>query len=255
MIIASCVRYRTILLVPGMNFARTFVKPGQNRLLASLPEDARQALVREATKESLGIKDSLFQAGEKITHVYFPLGGVMSLVIRMSDGIAVEVATIGNEGFVGSPVFLGAQSSPTEAFCQVPGDVLKLPVEGFISALQCRPELVEVIRRYTQALMNQISQSTACNHLHSVQERMCRWLLMTHDRVGVDELNLTQEFLSQMLGVRRPSVTVVAGMLQHAKLIEYRRGCIKILDREGLEGGACECYRVVREEFERLFSS
>lgn len=238
-----------------MTFARTFTKQGQNRLLASLPDEAREALTRGATRESLGIKDSLFKANERITHVYFPLGGVMSLVIRMSDGIAVEVATIGNEGFVGSPVFLGAESSPTEAFCQVPGEVLKLPVEAFISALQRRPELVEVIRRHTQALINQISQSTACNHLHSVQERMCRWLLMTQDRVGRDQLNLTQEFLAQMIGVRRPSVTVVAGILQQAKLIEYRRGRVTVLDREGLEEAACECYRVVREEYERLFSS
>ena len=235
-----------------MNDARRFAKTGENRLLSAMPSRARQQLQREVEKLSLGIRDQLFKPDQKITHVYFPLSGVMSLVIRMQDGLAVEVATIGNEGFVGTPVFLGAERSPTEAFCQVPGEVLKLPVEVFKSALK-NEKVNDVVRRHTQALVNQISQSTACNHLHSVQERMCRWLLMTHDRVGSDELNLTQEFLAQMLGVRRPSVTVVAGILQQAKLIEYRRGRVKILDREGLEEGACECYEVVRREFERLF--
>ena len=235
-----------------VNDARRFTTIGENRLLSEFPGGVRDELARQSVKLALGLRAQLFKPGEKIAHVYFPFSGVMSLVIRMRDGGAVELATVGNEGFVGHPILLGADRSPTEAFCQVSGEVLKVPVEAFRQAL--RDEKVDdTMLRYTQALVNQISQSTACNQLHSVQERMCRWLLLTHDRVGSDEMHLTQEFLAQMLGVRRPSVTVVAGMLQQAKLIEYRRGRITVLDREGLEEGACECYEVVRKEFERLF--
>jgi CRP-like cAMP-binding protein len=236
-----------------MNRARMFATQGENRLLESLSSGARDALARGAKKTSLGIRDQVFKTDDAITHVYFPLSGVISLVIRMSDGPVVEVATIGNEGFVGTSVVLGVERSPTEAFCQVPGQALVLPVEAFKHALSAHAELSDLALRYTQALIAQISQSTACNHLHSVQERMCRWLLMTHDRVDGEELQLTQDFLSQMLGVRRPSVTVVAGMLQQAGLIDYRRGRIKVLDREGLEKGSCECYHVMRREYDRLF--
>jgi len=176
---------------------------------------------------------------------------VFSLVIRMRDGGTVEVGTIGNEGFVGAPVFLGADKSPTTAFCQVPGDALRM-ADDFRKEVRRGGPFHDLVRRSTQAMVNQISQTVACNHLHSVQERMCRWLLMTHDRAGGDEFFLTQEFLAQMLGVRRPSVTVVAGILQHAGLIRYRRGRMAVLDRKGLEEGACECYGVVRREFDRL---
>jgi len=238
-----------------MNFARTYQKTGENRLLALLPGDVRDEIEGKGQRIALDLKQSLHKANEPIREVYFPLSGVVSLVIRMADGLSVEVATVGNEGFAGTQVFLGADRTPTDVFAQVPGEALQLSVADFRSAYERHAEFTDVLRRYTQALMNQISQSTACNHLHSIQERMCRWLLMTHDRVGADEFSLTQEFLAQMLGVRRPSVTVVAGMLQQAKLIEYRRGRIGILDRERLEQSACECYEVVRKEFERLFSS
>ena len=235
-----------------MERAREFTTSGRSRLLQALPEAARSGIEAASERVSLGLKAILYEPNAPITHVYFPLSGVMSLVIEMQDGEVVEVATVGNEGFVGSPVFLGTDRSPTKAFAQVPGEVLKVAVEDFKRELQEQPALHELIRRYTQALMNQISQSTACNHLHSIQERMCRWLLMTHDRVGADQFSLTQEFLSQMLGVRRASVTVVAGILQQARLIEYQRGRIKVLNRAGLEEGACECYRVVRDEYDRL---
>jgi CRP-like cAMP-binding protein len=152
-------------------------------------------------------------------------------------------------------VFLGAERSPTKAFCQVAGQALKMRADSFRRALEEHPELADVVRRYTQGMVNQISQTTACNHVHSVQARMCRWLLMTHDRVGADEFHLTQEFLAQMLGVRRPSVTVAAGLLQKAGLIRYQRGRIHIADRAGLEITACECYETVRQEFNRLLNT
>lgn len=177
----------------------------------------------------------------------------MSLVIEMQNGGTVEVGTVGNEGMVGTPVFLGAERSPTKAFCQVPGECSRMPTAAFKKELaEADGILRQLISRYAQAMINQISQSVACNHLHSVEERTCRWLLMTHDRVGSDDFLLTQEFLAQMLGVRRSSVTVAAGLLEKAGLITYKRGRITVLDRERLEQASCECYQVVRREYDRL---
>jgi len=226
--------------------------PGENRLLAALPRKEYDRLSPELDPVPLGLKQVLYEADTPITHVYFPLNAVASLVIEMRDGLGVEVGTIGNEGMVGTPAFLGADKGPTKAFAQVPGDSLRMRVGVFKAEMRKGGPLHGLVQRYTQALMNQISQSVACNHLHSVEERMCRWLLMTHDRVGGDEFPLTQEFLAQMLVVRRPTVTVVAGILQKSGLISYQRGRITILDREGLEAGSCECYAAVKKEFDRL---
>jgi CRP-like cAMP-binding protein len=238
-----------------MDQSRHFVIPGQNRLLSALSRDLQIRLLPRMEKVSLPIRQVLYEADSPILHVYFPVSGVVSLVISLKDGASVEVATIGNEGVVGVPVFLGAERSPTKAFCQVAGQALKMRADSFRRALEEHPELADVVRRYTQGMVNQISQTTACNHVHSVQARMCRWLLMTHDRVGADEFHLTQEFLAQMLGVRRPSVTVAAGLLQKAGLIRYQRGRIHIADRAGLEITACECYETVRQEFNRLLNT
>lgn len=232
--------------------ARRFQIPGENRLLAALPDAVLDRLRPRLEETALGLKQVLYEADRPIEHVYFPRTGVVSLVIAMADGLMVEVGTVGNEGMVGTPVFLGAEKSPTKAFAQVPGEALRMRAEDFREEIGSGGPLPDLIRRYTQAMVNQISQSVACNHLHSVQERMCRWLLMTHDRVGADEFSLTQEFLAEMLGVRRPSVTVVAGILQQAGLIRYHRGRVTVLDRAGLEAASCECYRVVRREYDRL---
>jgi CRP-like cAMP-binding protein len=152
-------------------------------------------------------------------------------------------------------VFLGAVTSPIRAIAQIPGTALRMPVAAFKIIVEAAGPTREAIRRYSQALLNQISQAVACNHLHAVEERMCRRLLMCHDRVGADDFPLSHEFLAQMLGVRRPSVTIAAGVLQNACLISYRRGHITILDRGGLEDGACECYRVVRDAYDRLLGT
>ena len=229
--------------------------PGENRLLAALPKKEYDRLKPLLKPVSLALRESVYKADEPINFVYFPLVGVISLVITMEDEGTIEVGTIGNEGFVGTPVFLGADKSPTTAFCQVPADALRMAADDFKREVGQSGPFQDMIRRYTQAVMNQISQTVACNHLHSVQERMCRWLLMTHDRAGGDEFLLTQEFLAQMLGVRRPSVSVVAGILQQAGLIQYHRGRMTVLKREGLEEGACECYAVVKKEFDRLLGS
>jgi CRP-like cAMP-binding protein len=223
---------------------------GENALLSALPPEERRRLPLEPVAQ--GLREVVYEPNGPITHVYFPLSGVFSLLVHMADGLAVEAGTVGNEGMVGLPVFLGAETSPHQAFAQVAGDSLRMRTEDFKGALRRDGPLHEVLQRYNQALMNQMAYSVACNRLHSVEERMCRWLLMTHDRVGADRFPLTQEFLAQMLGVRRPSVTVVAGVLQKAGLIAYARGWVLILDRAGLEASSCECYRVVRDEFDRL---
>lgn len=170
----------------------------------------------------------------------------------MQNGEAVEVATVGNEGMVGLPVFLEAATIPGKAFAQIPGEAWRMSADTFKEQVSPGTPLHELLQRYTQALFNLISQSTACNRLHTVEERACRWLLMTHDRVGSDSFPLTQEFLAQMLGVRRPTVSTVASILQRAGFISYSRGKITILDREGLESASCECYEIIRAEFERL---
>jgi CRP-like cAMP-binding protein len=237
-----------------MDQSRRFVIPGQNRLLCALSRDIQIRVLPRMEKLSLPIRQVLYEADAPIAHVYFPLSGVVSLVIILKGGESVEVGTVGNEGMVGAAAFLGAEQSPTKAFCQVAGQALRMRLDNFRRALEEHLDFAAVVRRYTQGMISQISQTTACNHVHSVQERMCRWLLMTHDRVGADEFHLTQEFLAQMLGVRRPSVTVAAGLLQKAGLIRYQRGRIRIVDRAGLEQGACECYDTVRLEFDRLLA-
>jgi CRP-like cAMP-binding protein len=237
-----------------MDQSRRFVVPGQNRLLSALSRDLQIRLLPRMEKVSLTVRQLLFEADEPITHVYFPLSGAMSLIVALAGGETVEIATVGNEGMVGAPVFLGSDRGVMRAVCQVTGQALKMRSESFRQSLAEHPDLVDMVRRYTHGMLNQISQTTACNQVHSVQQRMCRWLLMTHDRVGADEFHLTQELLAQMLGVRRPSVTVAAGLLQKAGLIQYQRGRIRIADRARLEGAACGCYERVRQDIDRLLA-
>jgi CRP-like cAMP-binding protein len=225
---------------------------GENRLLADLPRGEYDRLLPHLEKVSLPLKDILYEANGPIPHVFFPLHGVVSLVILMDGDVSLEVGTIGNEGIVGTPVFLGSDSSPTRAISQIPGEALRMETKVFQEEMKRSRPLYGLVQRYTQAMINQISQSIVCNHRHSVQKRMCRWLLMSHDRVGTDEFQLTQEFLAQMLGVRRPTVSAVAGILQKEGLLTYHRGMMTILDRKGLEAASCECYQVVREELDRL---
>ena len=237
-----------------MDQSRRFVVPGQNRILSSVPRDLQLRLLPRMEKVSLCAKQTLYDAQDSLSHAYFPLSAVISLVIALEGGEAVEVATVGNEGLAGTSLVLGAERGPLKAVCQVAGQALRIRADNFRRALDEHPEFVEIARRYTQRLFDQVAQTTACNQMHSVQQRICRWLLMTHDRVGAAEFHLTQEFLAQMLGVRRPSVTVAAGKLQKAGLIRYQRGRIHIADRAGLEAGACECYDALRRELDRLFS-
>jgi len=202
----------------------------------------------------LELKELLFEAGKPIDSVYFPITSVASLLNLVEHTSGVEIATIGNEGLVGLSVSWGINTFNPREFvqCQVPGDALVMDAETFASKVAAGGELTWLVHRYTQAFVTQIGQQVACNGLHSIEERCARWMLLTHDRVGSNEFPLTQEFLAQMLGVRRPSVTVVAGILQQAGFIRFHRGRITITDRRGLENASCDCYRVLREVFDRL---
>lgn len=227
----------------------------RNRLLATVPEDERQRLAQGFELVSLALKEPIYREAQPIEYVYFPLSGVLSLVSQMEDGRGIEVATIGNEGMAGLPVFLQATyTSSHMAFAQIPGDALRMSAAQFGELLTASHNggLHVALNRYTQALMSMIARAVGCNALHTVQQRACRWLLTTHDRVAADEFLLTQEFLSQMLGVTRASVNEVARQLQDAGAIDYTRGRISMLNRDELESRSCECYRVIRDEFDRL---
>ena len=188
-------------------------------------------------------------------HVYFPEGGVFSLITQMASGGSIEVARTGNEGMIGIPVFLDAVTSPARAVCQIPGRTLRMTSEAFREEAARGSPLHALLHRYTQALMTHLAQSVACNRLHSSAQRCARWLLMTHDRVGTDHFPLTQEFLARMLGMRRATVSEVASALQEAGIIHYEHGRLTIEDRGALEGAACECYAVIRAEFDQLLGT
>jgi len=180
---------------------------------------------------------------------------MISLVISSHEGETVEVGTVGNEGMLGTPLVLGARASPVEAVIQVPGELLKLRRAELEAELAGNGALRSAAQRFAQVLTNQVAQSVLCNRVHTIDERLCRWFLMAHDRAGTPEIELTQNFVAQMLGVRRPSVTLAIGMLQKAGLITYSRGRLVVLDRRGLEAAACECYGIVQQETERLLAS
>ena len=199
------------------------------------------------------LRQEIFSADGPIEHVYFPLSCVISVHTRMQDGVAVEIVAIGREGMVGLPIFLGGGQTPAIAFCQIAGRALRIGAAAFRAAVAVNPALNTVLLRYTQALLTQVSQSAACNRVHPVAERCARWLLSTHDSVDGQSFELKQEFLAEMLGVRRPRVSIAAGILQRAGLIRYSRGRVQVIDRAGLERAACECYGVISREYARLF--
>ena len=201
---------------------------------------------------TLKTRDLVFDINEPIRYVYFVNHGVVSVVSVMSDGNAVETATIGFEGMVGMPVFHRTDRTVAQAFCQVPGDALRMSADAFRAAVEDAPALTTILHRYAQALFTQVAQSSACNRLHTARQRCARWLLQTHDRAGSDEFALTQDFLAQMLGVRRATVSEVAARLQDVGLIRYVYGRIAIVDRPALEEAACECYSIIRREYDRL---
>jgi CRP-like cAMP-binding protein len=226
--------------------------PVGNNLLAALPQQEYERLLPNLEPVSLSIKQVLYEPNEPIEYAYFPNSGATSLLNLMQDGQTIEAATVGKEGMIGVPLLLGTNQIPLQVIVQIPGDGLRMKADVFKAQVYGGCPLHTLLLRYTQTLMNQISQTAACNRLHSVEARCCRWLLMTQDRVESDSFPLTQEFLSYMLGVRRASVSEVAAALQKLGLIDYHRGQITIRDRKGLEAAACECYQSTQQEFKRL---
>ena len=224
-----------------------------NRLLRTLPHDEYERILPQLHAVSMKAKQVVHKQGEPIREVYFPGGGACSLTKVMHDGKVAEIATVGDEGMIGEGVFFGDDLSTGEALVQVPdGQAHTMSAEAFIIEMSRRGAFYNSVIRYSQAFTTQIMQTTVCNGLHSVEQRCCRWLLMTHDRVRKDEFQLTHEFLAVMLGVRRPTVTLIAAKLQLAGLIHYRRGYMTIVDRAGLEKASCECYETVKSNFARL---
>jgi len=223
-----------------------------NRLLGLLSPKDYRCLQPHLHRVPLGYRQSLYRARQRLGFVYFIETGVGSLVNTMANGAAAEVGTIGNEGVVGLPLLLGDDRAPTSVYVQVPGAGLRMTAARFSSELALSASMRLVMLRYAHALFNQVAQSAACNHFHTLQQRCCRWMLMTHDRMQSDEFLLTQEFLAMMLGVQRTGVSAAAGGLQRAGLIRYNRGIVTILDRRGLRARACECYDLSRREFDRL---
>ena len=225
-----------------------------NRILASLGRTDLARLQGDLTAVDLVQKETIWEPNQPIEKIFFPLDGVVS-ILAVTDAGPVEVGTVGNEGVVGLPVFLGARSYAGRAIVQVPGRAERMEVPTFLREARKEGRLREVLQRYTLAFMTQVAQGTACNRAHSAQQRMARWLLVVRDRMGRTEFPLTQEFMGQMLGVRRATVSETAAELHSRGLISYRRGVIVIEDESGLEAAACECYRIVRNEFERLLGT
>jgi CRP-like cAMP-binding protein len=230
------------------------VRAAKNSLLSKLPASELATLVERSTDVSCDLRDVFYSNGQKIKNVYFPLTGMISLVTELKDGTSLESMTVGCEGFAGLPLFHGVPVARTLAMCQIKGDFLRLSAESFASLLKVAPQLALLLHRYSQFAHEAVAQSAACNSMHLIEQRCARWLLITSDAVNSREFGLTHEFLSQMLAVRRPGVTVAIGELERARLIAHRYGKISILDPEGLEKAACECYRTVRDRRRELLS-
>jgi CRP-like cAMP-binding protein len=224
-----------------------------NRLLDRLPPEARAALVEGSRLEHLAQRRTLWEPGERMDHVYFPVGGVMSLLAVTRDGASVEVATVGNEGMVGVAVFLGQRRRAAgRAMSQIPGDGLLIDGDRFEAVVRASTRVQELFSGYTHAVLIHITQGAICNRLHSVEQRLARWVLEIDDRIRPEQLPVTHEFLAQMLGVRRASVTDAVAPLQSAGAIAHERGRIRVLDQARLTGLACECYGVVRQAYDDL---
>jgi CRP-like cAMP-binding protein len=226
--------------------------PRDNHLLAALPEPDFARLAAGLEPVDLPLGKALYEAGCPFTSVYFPTTAIVSLLYVLEDGASAEISVVGNEGIVGIALFMGGESMPNRAIVQSAGKAFKLDGQILNKEFSRSGSIQHLLLRYTLALLSQMAQTAVCNRHHSVDQQLCRWLLLSLDRLESNELLMTQELIADMLGVRREGVTEAAGKLQSAGLIRYRRGRITILDRPGLEARVCECYDVVRREFRRL---
>lgn len=223
-----------------------------NHLLAALPSESYERLQPHLESMTFALGEVVYESGGPMRYVYFPTTSHISLLYTMIDGSTAEMGLVGNEGVVGIALFMGGETTPNRAMVQGSGAAFRMKAKAMLDEFKRGGEFQHLLLRYTQALITQISQTAVCNRLHSVEQRLCRWLLMTHDRTESDQLDMTHEFISNMLGVRREGVTVAAHRLQEAGMISYLRGHIKILDREQLLVHVCECYQVVKAEHQRL---
>ena len=228
--------------------------PVENRLLAALPPGERARLLPAFEYVSFALGHVVYEPGGHLEYLYFPTSCVVSLVYTMASGVSAEMGLVGKEGALGIALFLGGDTAPNRAVVLIAGGALKLKVKLMREEFERGGPLQRLLLRYAQALITQISQTAVCNRLHSVEQRLCRWILLCHDRLQSNALAMTQESISNMLGGRRQSVTVAAGRLQDAGLIDYSRGHIEILDRPRLEKAVCECYQVVESELDRLMN-
>ena len=226
--------------------------PPLNKLLAALPPDIYKRLHPNLKLVPLELGASVYEAGSKQPYVYFPTDAIVSLLYVMQNGASAEIAVVGNEGLVGIALFMGGETTPSRAVVQSAGQAYRLRSKLLQQAFEVGGPLQHLLLRYTQALITQMAQTAVCNRHHSIEQQLCRWLLLSADRLPTNEINMTQELIANMLGVRREGVTEAAGKLQDAGLIRYSRGRITIMDRPKLETYVCECYTVVKKEFDRL---
>ena len=226
--------------------------PHQNHLLDALPANDFARIEPHLELIPMKLGDVLYEPGAKLRYVYFPTTSIVSLLYVMKDGASAEIAIVGNEGILGISLFMGGETTPSRAVVQSAGYGFRLKSQLLKNEFGRFGPTLHLLLRYTQALITQMSQTAVCNRHHSVDQQLCRWLLLSLDRLASNELTMTQELIANMLGVRREGVTEAAGKLQDAGLIQYRRGKITVLDRPGLEARSCECYQVVKTEFDRL---
>lgn len=226
--------------------------PHQNHLLAALPAEDYTRLLPQLELVPMPLGMVLYESGSELHHVYFPTTAIVSLLYVMLDGASLEIAVVGNEGIIGVALFMGGETMPNRAVVQIAGHAYRLKGQSLKQEFNRSGDLQHLLLRYTQALLTQMAQTAVCNRHHSLDQQLCRWLLLSLDRLSSNEFSMTQELIANMLGVRRASVTEAAGNLQKANLIEYHRGHITVLDRPGLESRTCECYEVVKKEFDRL---
>ncbi|WMD22239.1 Crp/Fnr family transcriptional regulator [Achromobacter seleniivolatilans] len=229
-----------------------FYEPTQNHLLAALPPQEMDRLFPQLERVSLPLGKALYESGGRMRHVYFPVDCIVSLLCVMEDGASTEIAVVGKEGIVGISLFMGGETTPSRAIVQSAGSAYQLKGQALKDEFDRGAAMQHLLLRYTQALLTQMAQTAVCNRHHSLDQQLCRWLLLSLDRLRSNEIVMTQELIANMLGVRREGVTEAAGHLQEDGLIRYRRGHIEVLDRPGLEARVCECYTVVRQEYLRL---
>ena len=230
-------------------------QPVQNHLLAALPVEVQERIFPHLEETPMPLGKVLYEAGDKMRHVYFPTDSIVSLLYVMESGASAEISVVGNEGLVGISLFMGGESTSRRAVVQSGGSGYRLPGQRLVDEFNRHGDLMSLVLRYTQALITQMAQTAVCNRHHSIDQQLCRWLLLSLDRLSTSHLIMTQELIANMLGVRREGVTEAAGRLQQLGVIEYRRGHIEVIDRPKLEELSCECYAVVKIESDRLLKS